>query len=74
MTYVLVHQKLACILVHQKLAYIFVHQKLLSILVLQKLAYILGHKKLTFCNLQSRAQTHAVLVIGLYELLGNPTT
>jgi hypothetical protein len=27
-----------------------------------------------FCNLQSRAQTHAVLVIGLYELLSNPTT
>ena len=27
-----------------------------------------------FCNLQSQAQTHAVLVIGLYELLGNPTT
>jgi hypothetical protein len=27
-----------------------------------------------FCNLQSLAQTHAVLVIGLYELLGNPTT
>ena len=27
-----------------------------------------------FCNLQSRAGTHAVLVIGLYELLGNPTT
>ncbi len=27
-----------------------------------------------FSNLQSRAQTHAVLVIGLYELLGNPTT
>ena len=27
-----------------------------------------------FCNLQSRAQTHAALVIGLYELLGNPTT
>jgi hypothetical protein len=26
-------------------------------------------------NLQSRAQTHIVLVIGLsYELLGNPTT
>jgi hypothetical protein len=24
-----------------------------------------------FCNLQSRARTHAVLVIGLYELLGN---
>ena len=27
-----------------------------------------------FCNIQSRARTHAVLVIGLYELLGNPTT
>ena len=27
-----------------------------------------------FCNLQSRAQTHAVLVIDLYELLDNPTT
>jgi hypothetical protein len=26
------------------------------------------------CNFQSRAQTHALLVIGLYELLGNPTT
>ena len=25
-------------------------------------------------NLQSRGRTHAVLVIGLYELLGNPTT
>jgi hypothetical protein len=27
-----------------------------------------------FCNLQSRARTYPVLVIGLYELLGNPTT
>ena len=27
-----------------------------------------------FCNLQSQARTHAVLVIGLYELLGNSTT
>jgi hypothetical protein len=27
-----------------------------------------------FCNLQSQARTHAVLVIGLYELLGNQTT
>jgi hypothetical protein len=27
-----------------------------------------------FCNLQSRARTHAVLAIGLYELLGNPIT
>jgi hypothetical protein len=26
-----------------------------------------------FCNLQSRARTHAILVIGLYELLGNPS-
>jgi hypothetical protein len=26
-----------------------------------------------FCNLQSRARTHAILVIGLYELL-DPTT
>ena len=26
-----------------------------------------------FCNLQSRARTHARLVIGLYELLCNPT-
>ena len=27
-----------------------------------------------FVIAQSRARTHAVLVIGLYELLGNPTT
>jgi len=27
-----------------------------------------------FCNLQSWARTHDILVIGLYELLGNPTT
>jgi hypothetical protein len=27
-----------------------------------------------FCNLQSRSRTHAVLVIDLYALLGNPTT
>ena len=27
-----------------------------------------------FSNLQSRTWTHAVLLIGLYELLGNPTT
>ena len=25
-----------------------------------------------FCNLQTRTRTHAVLVVGLYELLGNP--
>ena len=27
-----------------------------------------------FCNLQSRARTHAALMIGLYELLGNRIT
>jgi len=27
-----------------------------------------------YCNVQSRARTYAILVIGLYELLGNPTT
>ena len=27
-----------------------------------------------FCNLQNQARTHAILVIGLYELLGNQTT
>jgi hypothetical protein len=27
-----------------------------------------------FCHLQSWARTHAILVIGLYELLGNSTT
>jgi hypothetical protein len=27
-----------------------------------------------FCDLQSREWTHADLVIGLYELLGNPNT
>ena len=27
-----------------------------------------------FCNIQSWVRTHAVLVIDLYELLGNPTT
>ena len=27
-----------------------------------------------FCNLQSLARNHAVVMIGLYELLGNPTT
>ena len=26
-----------------------------------------------FCNVPSRVRTHAVFVIGLYELLGNPT-
>ena len=31
-------------------------------------------KCILFCNLQSRVRTHAILVIGLYELLDNPTT
>ena len=39
-----------------------------------KLYYLrLGVECTLFCNLQSRARTHAVLVIGLYELLRNPT-
>ena len=33
-----------------------------------------GHTSFLVYNLQSRAPTHAVLVIGLYELLGNPTS
>jgi hypothetical protein len=39
------------------------------------LKVVLKHQKRVhpFCNLQSRARTHAVLVIGLYELL-DPTT
>jgi hypothetical protein len=31
------------------------------------------HEGTLFCNLQSRARTHAILVIGLYELL-DPVT
>jgi hypothetical protein len=31
-------------------------------------------KRTLSCNLQRQARTHAVLVIGLYELLGNPIT
>jgi hypothetical protein len=34
-------------------------------------SYSINHP---LCNSQIRARTHAVLVIGLYELLGNPTT
>ena len=40
---------------------------------LYRRAYFVMHTFLV-CNLQSQARTHAVLVIGLYELLGNPTT
>ena len=36
--------------------------------------YHLRVESTLFRNLQSRAQTHTVLVIGLYELLGNSTT
>jgi hypothetical protein len=31
-------------------------------------------KHVLFCNLQSRTRSHAKLVIGLFELLGNQTT
>ena len=31
-------------------------------------------QNIMLCHLQSQVRTHAVLVIGLYELLGNPTT
>ncbi len=40
---------------------------------LYRQAYFVMHTFLVY-NLQSRAQTHAILVIGLYELLCNPTT
>jgi hypothetical protein len=40
----------------------------------EKSIYHLRVKFTFFCNLQSRARTHTVLVIGLYELFGNPTT
>ena len=33
-----------------------------------------NHRLYPFCNLQSRARTHAVSVKGLYELLANATT
>jgi hypothetical protein len=33
-----------------------------------------GSRVHSFCNLQGRVRTHAVLVIGLYELLDIPTT
>jgi hypothetical protein len=36
-----------------------------------KLYHLRSESSAPFCNLQSRARTHAVLVIGLYELLGN---
>ena len=40
----------------------------------QSLLFAVGSRVHPFCNLQSRAWTDTVLVIGLYELLGNPTT
>ena len=40
----------------------------------QALSFAAASRVHPFCNLQSRARTHAVLVIGLYEALGNPTT
>jgi hypothetical protein len=40
----------------------------------QLVNFITASRVHPFCNSQIRARTHAVLVIGLYELLGNPTT
>ena len=40
----------------------------------QLVNFITRVKCTRFCNLQSRVRTHVVLVMGLYELLGNPTT
>ena len=40
----------------------------------QLVDFITASRVHPFCNSQIRARTHAVLVIGLYELLGNPTT
>ena len=37
-----------------------------------KLYHLRLQVECTFCNLKSRARNHAVLVIDLYELLGNP--
>ena len=36
--------------------------------------YVVMSERTLFYNLQSRARTHAILAIGLYELLANPTT
>jgi hypothetical protein len=42
---------------------------------ISKLYHLLLRVEYTlFCNLQSRVRTNAVLVIGLYELLGDPIT
>ena len=40
----------------------------------QSLSLAVGSRVHPFCNLQRRVWTHDVLVICLYELLGNPTT
>jgi hypothetical protein len=39
-----------------------------------KLNHLRLRVECTFCDLQSQARTHAILVIGLYELLGHPST
>ena len=39
-----------------------------------KLYHLRVQVECTFFEIYIRARTHAVLVIGLYELLGNPTT
>jgi hypothetical protein len=38
----------------------------------QTLSVVAASRVYLFCSLQSRTRTHAALVIGLYELLGNP--
>ena len=40
----------------------------------QALSFAAASRVHPFCNLQIRARTHAVLVLGLFELLGNLTT
>ena len=40
----------------------------------QLVNFITSSRVHTFSKLQSRVRFHAVLVIGLYELLGNPTS
>jgi hypothetical protein len=40
----------------------------------QLLSLAVASRMHPFCNLQSQARTDAILVIGLYEFLGNPTT
>jgi hypothetical protein len=49
-------------------------QFLCGVHVDQSLVFCVMFECTLFCNLQSWVRTNAVLVVGLYELLGNPTT